>query len=226
MLLHVASLTKGLVLVGLLAVCLLFLKHWSIGKSQPTASGIEDTVVWQADSGLWREGDLLFRKGHGMASELVTSVSQGDYSHIGMAVRENGRWKVVHAVPNEGLPSDTDRVKCEPADSFFMPERAGQGAWARVKCSDEVAQRVAMKALRKAKEGIPFDHDYQLGDSTSLYCTELICLVYRGEQIDLAENRRHQLIIPGKTEWYIFPRDIWDSPAITLRKVMNVKNGR
>lgn len=165
----------------------------------------------RVDTTLWRDGDLLFRMGLEGASRVVTTVGGGDFSHVGMTLKKNGRWMVVHAVPNEALPGETDRIKCEPLDSFFAPQRACRGAWRRVDCSDSVAAQVALAAYGKYEKGVSFDHDYDLWDTTSFYCTELVWYLYRKHGIDLAEERRHQLVIPGKTSSYLFPEDLWVS---------------
>ena len=165
----------------------------------------------RVDTTLWRDGDLLFRMGLEGASRVVTTVGGGDFSHVGMTLKKNGRWMVVHAVPNEAPPGETDRIKCEPPDSFFAPQRACRGAWRRVDCSDSVAARGALAAYGKYEKGVSFDHDYDLWDTTSFYCTELVWYLYRKHGIDLAEERRHQLVIPGKTSSYLFPEDLWVS---------------
>lgn len=161
-----------------------------------------------------RSGDLLFRMGLEGASRVVTTVGGGDFSHVGLALHQNGRWMVVHAVPNEVPPDEKDRVKCEPIDSFFAPERACKGAWRRVRCDDETAARVARTAYEKFINRVLFDHDYNLEDTTCFYCTELVWYLYRKEGVDLAGSRRHQLVIPGKTTEYLFPEDLWVSSML------------
>ena len=45
------------------------------------------------------EGDLAFRCGRGLFSRVVTATEDdGLYSHVGIVVREEGKWKIVHAV--------------------------------------------------------------------------------------------------------------------------------
>lgn len=175
----------------------------------------------RVDTTLMRSGDLLFRMGLEGASRVVTVVGGGDFSHVGLAFRLNGRWMVVHAVPNEAPPGEEDRVKCEPIDSFFAPERACRGALRRVLCPDEMAERVARQAYGLFLKRVGFDHDYDLDDTTRFYCTEMVWQLYRREGIDLAEDRRHQLVVPGKTSEYIFPEDLWKSRYLLPEK----KNG-
>ena len=74
----------------------------------------------------FREGDLLFRRGEGVASHFVLIADKGGvYSHIGILVKDSGNWKVVHAVPGEpDYENEPDRVKMEPVERFFNRERA------------------------------------------------------------------------------------------------------
>ena len=59
-----------------------------------------------------RDGDLVFRQGMGPESEAVLQLDStgGQYSHIGIVISDNGKWKVVHAVPGESNDG-IDRVK-------------------------------------------------------------------------------------------------------------------
>ncbi len=158
-----------------------------------------------------RDGDLLFRMGLEGGSRVVATVGGGNFSHVGLAWRKNGEWMVIHAVPNEVPPGEEDRIKCEPLDSFFAPQRACRGAWRQVDCADSIAAEVARAAYEKYLRKIAFDHDYDLWDTTRFYCTELVWYLYRKQGIDLAEERRHELVIPGKTSSYLFPQDLWTS---------------
>lgn len=183
-----------------------------LGCGPSATRGTQEPVC--IDTTALRDGDLLFRMGLEGASRVVTVVGGGDFSHVGLAYRTQGQWMVVHAVPNESPPGVEDRVKCEPIDSFYAPDRACRGAWRRVDCPDSVAERVARGAYEKFRQGVAFDHDYDLEDTTRLYCTELVWHLYRREGIDLAEERRHLLAIPGKTSVYLFPEDLWMSSRL------------
>ena len=53
---------------------------------------------------------------------------------------------------------------------------------------DSVARyRAATHAEHLYESHVLFDHDYDLADTTKMYCTELIDFVYRKEGIDLPE---------------------------------------
>ena len=145
-----------------------------------------------------REGDLVFRCGEGIVSRAVTSVEEdGLYSHVGILVRDDGEWKVVHAVPGEKEhPGDFDRVKAETPGRFFAPDRARSGALVHCGLSDPAAlESIRETALGWARDSIRFDDAYDLADASRLYCTELVWRLYRQAGIDLSEGRRRSLNI-------------------------------
>ena len=159
------------------------------------------------------EGDLLFRKGTGVVGHIVTSVdNRGDYSHVGIVVRKDSAWKVVHAVPHEpDFKGDIDRVKIESVERFLGRYPEASFGHYRVKiASDSVAIAVA-NALRLSEQRVPFDHDYDLSDTSSLYCTEFVEYIYSLAGIALSEGRRTELFFPSLSGNYIMPSDLTES---------------
>lgn len=167
---------------------------------------------------LFRDGDIVFRKGTGITSRVVlTADREGTYSHTGILRRKNGRWFVIHAVPGEpDFKDDPDRVKMETIESFFEHKKAVNGAIMRIPEDSAAAHRATMNAERLYEARILFDHDYNLTDTTKMYCTELIDFVYRKEGIDLPEGRISQLNIPGFRGEYLLPNDIAQSKQLLM----------
>ena len=152
-----------------------------------------------------RDGDLALRQGTGLDSEAVLRLDSagGQYSHIGIVVNDNGKWKVVHAVPGESRDG-IDRVKIEPIDTFFLSTRAAHGAVMRLRgCSAVAAREAAQSAARLV--GVPFDYNYNWQDTTRLYCTQLIVVAYSSAGIDLlsgvprlsGRNTKNIIVFPG-----------------------------
>lgn len=146
--------------------------------------------------GEMREGDLAFRTGRGMYSELLDMrKSPADtllYSHIGLVVGplEDGRWYVVHAVPSEpDFRGDFNRVKMETVEDFFAGKRASGGELVHVN-GVEFPKELAAEAMQFARDSIRFDEDYSLADENRLYCTELVWRQYMKAGVDLSEGRR------------------------------------
>lgn len=157
-----------------------------------------------------REGDLLFRRGMGVLGRAVTATdSDGQFSHVGIAVKIDNSWHVIHAVPDErDFEGDIDRVKCEPVESFFDQMRAGNGAVYRISLAPEQIEVAVKNALRLSTEQRPFDHDYNLGDTTELYCTELVEFIFAQSGVSISEGRLTHVNFPSMTGNYIMPSDL------------------
>lgn len=167
---------------------------------------------------LFRDGDIVFRRGTGIASRMVLAANrEGMYSHTGILKKKGGQWYVIHAVPGEpDFEKDLDRVKMETVEKFFIRRKAVQGAIMRVTGDSAAAHRAAISAESVYDAHVLFDHDYNLADSTKMYCTELIDFVYRKEGIDLPEGRITHINIPGLQGDYLLPSDISKSNQLYL----------
>lgn len=167
---------------------------------------------------LLQEGDLVFRRGTGVASRIVLAADRkGTYSHVGILKKEEGEWYVIHAVPGEpDFEGEPDKVKMEPVDSFFTSPKAICGAVMRVNVDTLVCRKAAMRAEKFHKANTLFDHQYNLKDSTEMYCTELIDYVFKKEGIDLIEGRISKLNLPAFKGEYILPSDVTQSEKLCL----------
>lgn len=157
-----------------------------------------------------RNGDLIFREGPSFNSKVVRTLSDNQFSHVGMVYKHKGKWMVVHAVPDESETHETDYVKCESIESFLDPSKAKSSKFMRIKCSDCIALNAVKYAINKAKNKTLFDNDYDLGDTTRLYCTELVWQAYKHEGINLCPKFKKVTIL-GKTRYVIFPVDLLKS---------------
>lgn len=156
------------------------------------------------------EGDLLFRRGTGFVGHIVTMADkEGHYSHVGIVAYKDSTPFVVHAVPHEhDFEGDFDRVKCEDARSFIGRYTECVAGIYRPQVSDSLKSIAANHALRLSERQVPFDHDYNLDDTTALYCTELIEYVYSLVGVSISEGRRTDINLPGMTGQYIMPSDL------------------
>ena len=154
------------------------------------------------------EGDLAFRCGRGVFSRIVTSAEEeGVYSHVGVVVRDEGRWKVAHAVPAEpDYKGDFDRVKLEDIEVFFATDRAWSGCLVRPGVSDP--ERMSAEAIRAARDSVAFDGGYDLADSSKVYCTEFVWRLYLHDGKDLSEGRRRYIRVLGVNGDVILPEHL------------------
>lgn len=145
-----------------------------------------------------REGDVVFRRGGGMTSQAVLLADKnGYYSHCGIVVDSAGSMLIVHAVPGEpDYEGDPDRVKADWPATFFSSVYANAGEVCRTD-NDTIARTAARTAWEIYRRGVLFDHDYNSNDTTLLYCTELVHLVYSEAGCTLCGAPTHRFDLPG-----------------------------
>jgi len=156
-------------------------------------------------------GDLAFRCGRGVFSRVVTiAEADGLYSHVGVVVRDNGEWKIAHAVPDElEFAGDFERVKLEKLDQFFSVERASKACLVHTGLKDSLLiAGLNVNAIRAARDSVQFDNDYTLEDSSKVYCTEFVWRLYKSLGIDLSEGRRKYINFLGIKGDMLLPEHI------------------
>ncbi|MDR3328012.1 MAG: hypothetical protein LBT04_07840 [Prevotellaceae bacterium] len=170
-----------------------------------SASGSRQDVPCE----LLRAGDVVFRRGNGTKSQAVLYADrEGMYSHTGIVVQlTDSTLRIVHAEPDKTCG---DSLKLETLKSFFSEKNAEKGAIMRFACSAECAAQAADYALKLYNaHSTVFDHDYDLKDSTQLYCTELVWRAYLHAGIDISNGRRTALNAPSFSGYYLMPSDVY-----------------
>lgn len=164
----------------------------------------------------WRDGDIVFRRGTGIAGHAVIALDgNAVFSHVGLVILRGDTPMVVHAVPGEpDHDGDPDRVKLEPVNTFFSRERATEGAVMRHHDTVQAA-RAARVALRAYEDGVLFDHAYDDSDTTRLYCTELVTYAYARAGLPLYVHK-HAVNLPGVAGEVVFPSDVAACPELQL----------
>ncbi len=177
-------------IIKVLAACVL------IACMISCSSGAKHTESRIPPDELLREGDLVFRLGMGVSSRIVLAADdQGVYSHTGILTRQDDEWYVIHAVPYESDGEDeTDRVKLEPLAKFWASDRAAKGAVMRTDAGDSLASCATGTAMEIYARNTLFDHDYDMTDTTKMYCTELIQYSYMAHGVDIAEGHESSMI--------------------------------
>lgn len=169
-----------------------------------------------------KAGDIVLRCGSGMTSRAVQMADGGGcYSHVGIVVDSAGTLMIVHAVPHEHEdPKDEETVKMDTPEIFFSSMRTSNGRIMSYSDSTmaRAAAQVAMEIYRKA---IIFDHDYDINDTTRMYCSELVEYAYKkGTGISITENARHNVNLPVFTfKNVILPSDFTNSRHLITTSV-------
>jgi len=161
------------------------------------------------------EGDLAFRKGKGAKSEAVFYAdTSGIYSHTGIVVRQGATFRIVHITPGE---QPKDSIKSDSPEEFWASGKAEHGAVYRLKDASPYAAAAAKQALRILQKGMMFDNDYDLNDSTKMYCTEFVWYAYKLAGKDITFGKRSELKnFPMYSGIYIFPSDIYRNDEFQL----------
>ena len=159
-------------------------------SAAPVDYVMPDTVKLQS-------GDLAFRTGVSKESRAVTTLDKNSiYTHVGMVVRCDDGWYVLHAVPNErATKQEEDSVKLEPIGTFFRSDRAVSGCVYRYPLTSDDTLGLLQRGLGLYYGRHPlFDNLFDAQDTTAFYCTELVCFLYQKVMdVDLSEGRRHNL---------------------------------
>ena len=165
----------------------------------------------------FQHGDLVFREGIGTKSRAVLHVdSLGIYSHIGIVVLQDSVFQVVHITPGERKSGENvDKIKIEPVNEFWRKDRAQHGALYRLK-ENSWGEKAAEQALRLLQKGVLFDHNYQLCDTTEMYCTEFVWYSYAQAGKDISFGKRSVLNVPLYAGTYILPSDIYLNSEFVL----------
>lgn len=184
---------------------------WVHKNLSPFYKGPDTIVVPEFPYSEMLPGDLAFRTGTGLYSKMLNAASTDTvyYSHIGLVAQLDSQWVIIHAVPQElDGPSDFERVKMESVKQFFDPSYALHGELVH---TGLVAGRDMIDAaVGFVRDSIRFDGAFNLTDSSKLYCTELLWLLYRREGIDLSEGRRSHRGFPSLgEEGCISPTDLY-----------------
>jgi len=136
-----------------------------------------------------RSGDLVFRQGRGIFSELFRNIGDVDsqFSHVGVVYKENKGVHVIHTEASE--LTGIGAAKIEPLSDFISDSNAKKFAFYRVKgLNIEGAGLVLNTALKYVADRIPFDSDFNLSDNDKLYCTELVYKAYKTAGIYLVKK--------------------------------------
>jgi hypothetical protein len=188
----------GLILLGLSPL-------QSCTKKESSASNLA------IDTSLLQEGDFIVRRGYGIVSTFIANNYGGSYhmSHVGIVVKQGPKISVIHSISRqlsnkEGVVEDSLSTFIKDAKTPLLM------VYSPVPGSKSQRHLIASTAKRLAKKNTPFDLDFDLADTTQLFCTELVmycmqqaspadssAIAYRERVVkglDIFENQQHFLL--------------------------------
>ena len=162
-------------------LCLISCSESTPGK-RTTDSGLAQQALVRPE--VLYEGDVIFRRGTGLWSPMISGTNESRFSHIGVMVRKEDRWFVAHADAHDltwqgGVHlTDLDEFLAESA--FFRVKRNAMQAASK--------QQFLEFILKHVELATKFDSDFTIDESAKeLYCTEYIWLAGLAAGVRLGE---------------------------------------
>lgn len=132
------------------------------------------------EKNLIQEGDIILRHGYGMVSNIISKTLKEEYSlsHCAIVVKDSlDNYKVVHSVSQS--ISDYDGVQIQDFNLFINDSKPNSVIIVRYKALEEDHKAmVREKTMKFLNQQIPFDHKFDISDTTEFFCTELIWRVF------------------------------------------------
>ncbi|MEZ4722008.1 MAG: YiiX/YebB-like N1pC/P60 family cysteine hydrolase [Flavobacteriales bacterium] len=129
---------------------------------------------------LIREGDVILKCGYGSISELITKFlgEEIKISHCAIVVKDDeGNFIMAQSI--SGQLEDTDGVQTATLKRFLQDVRPNSFFLLRHISHETDAASIASKTHQLVGQKIPFDHSFDNTDTTSLYCSEFVNLIFR-----------------------------------------------
>ena len=154
-------------------------------------------------------GDWIFRSGTSTESQLIQTLSDSEFSHIGMVVSLQPEPLIVHATTSDD-PQRTNQVLSSPLAEFIDPKLARHFAIARPSfLTAQENQQAAQQLLQQL--GQPF----VLAERSSehLYCTTLLADALQHSASSF-QPQWQQINAPLLSGEYLFPSAFANYPEI------------
>ena len=136
-------------------------------------------------------GDIILRKGYGLVSATISETynTNLDVSHCAFIIKKDNKFSVVHSV-SQSL-SNFDGVQTQDLETFIKDSRKGSIIIVRYKPRplDDIS-KIEKRVNYYLEKKVPFDHDFNLNDSSKIYCSELPWLIFHDSyNIDIFQSR-------------------------------------
>jgi len=147
----------------------------------------EEVIVWthvppvMPDSvyNKLEEGDIIMRKGNGPLSFHIMNATKEEFSHCGIIVKENDKWRVIHAMGGSVSNNNQDGMQIMDLDEFVRHATDSMLFICRATFQDSIGHQIREGAYKFLDEATPFDHSFNLFTRDEIYCSELLFHILR-----------------------------------------------
>ncbi len=139
-----------------------------------------------------KDGDILLRHGYGFVSDMIVETlnDSSGLSHCAILTRMNDKWTVIQSISSS--LSDVDGVQSQYLNSFVNQSKLNSFVVVRYKhaVNDSDRARIGKRAQYYLAKKVPFDNSFNLQDSASFYCSELLWHVFKDDfHVDIFESK-------------------------------------
>ncbi len=138
------------------------------------------------------DGDIILRHGYGFVSDMIVETLNDStgISHCAILTQYKGHWIVIQSVSS--TLSDVDGVQWQDLNTFIRQSKKNSVVVMRYRHgkNDSDLARIGARAKYYLDKKIPFDNAFDLFDSTSFYCSEILWKVFKDEyHVDIFESK-------------------------------------
>ncbi|NLL28180.1 MAG: hypothetical protein GX259_05230 [Bacteroidales bacterium] len=144
-----------------------------------------------------KDGDFILRHGYGIVSDaIVNSLNEKNHvSHVGVLVKCDTapkNFRIVHCVSQSLYPWDGVQEQSFPL--FLHDSQYNSIMVVRFKgANDSTRHKISEKALYYLEKRIPFDHSFDISDSSKFYCSELPWMILKNEfDVDIFKDKMNE----------------------------------
>ena len=124
---------------------------------------------------LLKDGDIILRHGFGFVSDMIVKQLNEEYdlSHCAILCIDSSGMRVIHSVSSSISPANG--VQSQDLRPFIHDSKRNSVVVVRYKPKNGAVDNsgITRRAKDYLKKQIPFDHGFDLNDSSSFYCSEL-----------------------------------------------------
>ena len=125
-----------------------------------------------------QDGDVVMRQGYGIVSTIILETLREEVpiSHIGVISEDSkGNYYVIHSVSRSISPHDG--IQIDKLENFINQSRPNSvliSRYGKAIEDSDFGKKISKRARYYLDKQIPFDHTFNLEDSTSFFCSELV----------------------------------------------------
>lgn len=183
-----------IVLAALIISSYLFLRHYEYSSEQEQT--VSRYTLSSSEIALLKEGDIILRHGYGFVSDMIVTTMNDSIglSHCAILTKnEKDKWMIIHSVSS--TLTEIDGVQSQLLAPFINDSKKNSVVVVRYKhaVNDSDLARIGSKAKYYLEKQFPFDDSFNMEDSSKLFCSELLWMVFRDNyNVDILESKYRQ----------------------------------